>query len=487
MATNHSHEQARDFLSRRDFVRQGACASLGLTGLVSMLTQLRIMGGAMADEVPADISGYKALVCVFLSGGNDCNSTIVPVSSADYDQYAATRGNLALAKEDLLAISPKTYSDGVDYGLHPNMTGLKSLFDQEKVAILANVGTLAAPTTRDQYLAGAVEVPPQLFSHSDQSVQWQSSISDQPFTTGWGGRVADLLHTLNENAEVSMSISLGGTNSFQVGTETTQYAVDTEGSISFQGYGDNYANALNSDDTFKSTNAGQRLKGFLDIMDLEPANVMQQAFAGKVKRAYENDRLLTEALADIDIATPFPDSKAADQLRMVARLIAAQDKLNQKRQIFFVEVKGYDTHAEQVTAHGDLMTELSEALMAFYDATVEIGKSNNVTTFSSSDFGRTYTPNGGSETAGADHAWGSHAFIMGGCVNGGDIYGRFPELVVNGPDDVNGDRGRWIPTTSVDEYSATLAKWFGVSDSQMDAVFPNLSRFDNRDLGFLES
>ncbi|MGK0184789.1 MAG: hypothetical protein ACI9R3_000563 [Verrucomicrobiales bacterium] len=487
MNVKNSHDQAREFLSRRDFLRQGACASLGLTGLVSMLTQLRVMTGAMAQETTVDELGYRALVCVFLSGGNDCNNMIVPVSQTDYDQYAAVRGSLALPKDDLLALAPKTYSDGVDYGLHPGLTGVKSLFDQEKVAILANVGTLVAPTTREQYLTGSVEVPAQLFSHSDQSVQWQSSVSDKPFTTGWGGRVADLLHTLNENAEVSMSISLGGTNSYQVGTETTQYAVDTEGSISFQGYGNNYSNALNEDGTFKSTNAGKRLKAFLDIMNLEPANLMQQAFAGKVNRAYENDRLLTAALADVNIATPFPDSNAADQLKMVAQLIAAHDKLSQQRQIFFVEVKGYDTHADQVAAHGDLMTELSEALKAFYDATVEIGEDKNVTAFTSSDFGRTYTPNSGAETAGADHAWGSHAFIMGGAVKGGDIYGKFPELVVDGPDDVNGDRGRWIPSTSVDEYSATLAKWIGVSDSNMDAVFPNISRFNNRDLGFLES
>jgi uncharacterized protein (DUF1501 family) len=483
---NNSTE-AQEFLSRRDFVRQGACASLGITGLVNMLTQLRVISGAMAGEGPGGDDDYKALVCVFLSGGNDCNSTLVPVSTANYNQYVKDRGNLALPQEDLLALSPKSYSDGVDYGLHPNLAPLKTLFDNENLGILANVGTLVAPTTRDQYLSGAVEVPTQLFSHSDQSMQWQSSISDQPFSTGWGGRVADLLHTLNQNAQVSMSISLGGTNSFQVGTDTTQYAVDTEGSISFVGYGDNYGNALNEDGTFKSNNAGRRLKGFLDIMNLEPANLMQQAFSGKVNRAYENDLLLTEALADVNLTTVFPDSSAADQLNMVAQLIAAHDKLSQRRQIFFVEVRGYDTHADQLVAHGDLMTELGEALKAFYDATVEIGEQDNVTSFTSSDFGRTYTPNGGSGTAGADHAWGSHQFIMGGCVKGGDIYGDMPELVVDGPDDVNGDRGRWIPTTSVDEYSSTLARWFGVSDTQMDSTFPNLHRFNNRDLGFFKA
>ena len=455
--------------------------------MVNMLTQLRIMSGAMADETPGggDSDGFKALVCVFLAGGNDCNSTIIPVSAADYDRYASDRGNLALPKDDILEIMPKTYSDGVDYGLHPNLSPLKTLFEKEKVAILANVGTLVAPTTREQYLNKSVEVPAQLFSHSDQSVQWQSSISNQPFTTGWGGRVADLLDTLNQNAQVSMSISLAGTNSFQVGTETVQYAVDTEGSFSFSGYGNNYSNALNDDGTFKNNNAGKRLKAFLQVMDLEPANLMQQAFAGKVSRAYENDLLLTEALDGVDLNTPFPESRAGDQLKMVAQLIAAHEALNQERQIFFVEVKGYDTHADQVSAHGELMTELGEALKAFYDATVEIGEEDSVTTFTSSDFGRTYTPNGGAETAGADHAWGAHQFIMGGCVKGGEIYGEFPELAVDGPDDVNGDRGRWIPTTSVDQYAATLAKWLGVTDAQMDAVFPNLYRFDDRDLGFM--
>ena len=488
------------FLTRRDFARQSACAALGITGVVNMLTHLRLINGAVAADarpgqqlepgvVSPDPGGgdYKALVCLFLQGGNDANNVVIPISEPDYANYVADRGIIAIQpKSSILPITPATYSDGIDYGLHPNLTGVHQLFNQNKLAILANVGTLAAPITKQEYLNGSVGVPTQLFSHSDQSVQWQSSIADQPFTTGWGGRVADLLVGLNGTAEVSMSISLAGSNSFQVGNTTSQYHVTPDGSISFSGYGTNYSNALEPDMmTYKDTNAGKRLKAFHDIMALEPANLFQRAYADKVNRAYENDLLLTAALEGVVVNTPFPDSSIGDQMNMIAKLIAARSALGQQRQIFFCEIKGYDTHANQLSAHANLMTEMSEAIKAFYDATVELGVADKVTGFTASDFGRTYTPNGVTSAAGADHGWGSHGLIFGDAVQGGDMYGEMPELVVDGPDDVNGDRGRWIPKTSVDEYSATLAKWFGVGSEEMNNIFPNLPRFNTPDLGFM--
>lgn len=490
------------FKTRREFFRQGACAALGITGMVNVLSHLRMIATAMGSE-GSDSGGpgdYKALVCVFLAGGNDANNMIVPRGAAEYSAYAAARGVLAIPQEDLLAINPGTYSDGKQYGLHPNLAPLHDLFESgNKLALLANVGTLVQPTTQADYAAGA-SLPPQLFSHSDQQLQWQSSVPDKPFQTGWGGRMADLLEAWNADlgAQISMSISIAGTNSFQVGLNTVPYQVTTNGSISFAGFGpssDPYSSALNPDGTYRNTNAGYRLKALHDLTGITPDGMgyddqlFMKAYAGKVQSAYANDLLLSAALDGVSIATPFPTSSLGSQLKMAAQLIAARDSLCQSRQIIFVQATGYDTHADQISSHGNLMAELGESLRAFYDATVELGVQDNVTAFTMSDFARTYTPNGSAATAGSDHAWGSHSLVLGGAVNGGDLYGEMPDLTVNGPDDVNANngRGRWIPSTAVDEYAATLARWFGVSAEQMPIVFPNLDRFPTAGsgLGFL--
>ena len=460
--------------NRRQFIRQCACAALGTTSIASTVWNLRAVRAAAANGLDMAAAGnFKALVCLFLYGGNDANNLIIPRDATDYNAYAAARQALAIPQVSLLPITPATYSDGRTFGLHPSLVdapdgastlpGLQSLFAQGKLALLSNVGTLVAPVTRAQYLSDTAALPPQLFSHNDQSVQWQTSVPDQPPRTGWGGRMADLLISMNGTAQISMSISLAGTNTFQVGNTVFEYQMSPYGVTSLNGYSGNTKTSLDS------------------LLNLPHQNLFEAEFSKITRRSLDNAALLSTALAGVNITTFFPTGNyLADQLKMIAKMIAARNTLGMSRQIFFCSVGGYDTHGDQLTAHANLLTELNTALASFYQATVDLGVADQVTTFTASDFGRTFPVNNG---AGSDHGWGNHQIILGGAVKGGDLYGRVPALVVNGPDDT--DEGRWIPTTSVDEYSATLAKWFGVTPTDMPTVFPNLSRFASPDLGFM--
>jgi uncharacterized protein (DUF1501 family) len=446
--------------TRRTFIRQAACAALGTSGLLNTLLDLRKISAATL--VGGD---YKALVCLFLYGGNDANNVIVPHDTSGYASYAAARGVLAVPRETLL---PLTFSNGDprDFGFHPNLPELQALFNSGKLGVVSNVGTLVAPITRAQYLAGGAAVPEHLFSHSDQSVQWQTSVPDQPLRTGWGGRSADLLRSLNTGSNISLAISVAGTNTFEVGNTVIPYQVSPGGSIAFTGLSG-------------SAIADARYQGFQNLMALPRNNLFAQTYSDTVTRAINNNALLTAALASAPpLTTVFPASSLASQLNMVAKIIAARDALGMRRQLFFCAVSGYDTHGDQLTAHANLLTELSQGMSAFYNATVELGVAPDVATFTASDFGRTFPTNG----SGSDHGWGSHQFVMGGGVQGGRLFGTFPTLAVNGPDDTG--QGRWIPTTSVDEFSATLASWFGVSATDLPTVLPNIGRFANPNLGF---
>ena len=471
-------------LSRRKFLG-ACCASVGATGLLSTLAQLRLMGAvASPDNGPvsppragAPQPDYKALVCLFLAGGNDANNLVIPTDAATYAAYAAGRGALALPQNAVLPITPRT-NDGRTWGIHPAMTELRNLFNSGQFAVLANVGTLAYPMTKAQYTSGSVPRPSQLFSHNDQQVEWQSSIADKPFVTGWGGRLADLTNAFNANNRISMSITLNGQNSFQVGKKIDQYAVGTGGAIALTGNG-----------TGTSVN-GLRTAALNDALAMQNGNLFETAFGGVTTGALGASSLVSSVITG---ASPFTalfnaanNSGLAQQLHMVARLVNAQQSLNLKRQIFFVRVGGFDLHDNQVTAgattsgaHANLLRDISLSLNAFNNALTQIGAQNQVTTFTSSDFGRTYNTNGD----GSDHGWGSHHFLMGGAVQGGDIYGKMPTFAIDGPDDTG--RGRWIPTTSVDQYAGTLAKWFGVSATDMPVVLPNLGRFASSDLGFM--
>jgi uncharacterized protein (DUF1501 family) len=454
-------------LTRRSFLRS-ACTAVGLTSLASTVFDLRRIAAA------APLAGdYKALVCVFLYGGNDSNNVLVP-RGADYAAYAAARGGLALGQASLLPITPLSGGGGRQWGLHPSLTGLRNLFNQQRLALVANVGPLVAPVTRAEYLAGTAALPPQLFSHSDQTVHWQTSLPDQPARTGWGGRVADLLNALNGTAQVSMSMSLAGNNTFQVGNAVTQYQLSSEGSIGLGWYYD--GNEWNHPPSI----------AIRQLMARSYGNLFQKGYRDVFQRALDQDRLLSAALETAPaLQTAFPDTDLGRQLRMIARLISIREALGLRRQVFFCAAGGYDTHDGQigaqaeVGAHADLLTELDGAVSSFYAATVELGVASDVTSFTASDFGRTYISNGG----GSDHGWGAHHFVLGGVVAGGRFYGDVPTLAVDGPDDSSD--GRWIPTISVDEYSATLARWFGVTASDLPLVLPNIGRFATTDLGFL--
>jgi uncharacterized protein (DUF1501 family) len=455
-------------LSRRRFIGR-ACAAVGATGMLSALAQLRMIGALAADSLPTD---YKALVCLFLYGGNDSNNLLVPTDNTNYNIYAANRTVLALAQNTLLPISPKKYSDGRTWGLHPSAPELQALFGQGKLALLANTGTLVQPVTLAQYNAGTVALPPQLFSHANQQVQWQSSVPDQPFTTGWGGRLADIVNALNTNPKISMSVSVAGQNSFQVGNTVSQFAVNSSGAVVLSG-------------TTGSTLATSRAAAQQSLLNLQEQNLFEAAFGGMTSSAIADSNLLNSVLASAPtLKTVFPNTSIATQMQMIAKMIGAAPQLGLTRQVFFASLGGFDLHSDQLGAHATLFQQLSQGLNAFNSATVELGVQNQVTTFTASDFSRTFNTNGtNNTTAGSDHGWGSHHLIMGGAVSGGDIYGQVPLLELGGPQDTG--RGRWIPTSSVDEYAATLATWFGVSATNLPIVLPNIGRFATSNLGFM--
>jgi uncharacterized protein (DUF1501 family) len=447
--------------TRRTFIRQAACAALGTSGLLSTIWDLRKLSAATATN------DYKALVCLFLYGGNDANNVLIPNDLGAYNTYAAARGNLAIPQQSLIPLSI-TVGDGRNYAFHPNLPELANLFNQGKLTMVTNVGTLVAPTTRDDYINGAAAVPINLFSHEDQAVQWMTSVPDRgDIRTGWGGRAADLVASLNGNSKVSLALSIAGTNTFEVGNTVVPYLISPDGSLGLTGVGG-------------SPNDQIRIDGFKKLLALPHNKFFEAVYSDTMSRSIAENEVLSSALVGVpQLTAQFPDTDLGRQLKMVSTLIAARSNLGMQRQVFFVAVGGYDTHGDQIASQASLLTELSGGMNAFHAATVELGVEQSVTTFTASDFGRTLPTNG----SGSDHGWGSHQFVMGGAVLGNRLYGTFPTLAVNGPDDT--EDGRWIPTTSVDEFSATIARWFGVAPSDMATVFPNIGRFANPNLGFL--
>jgi len=463
-------------IDRRSFIRQSACAGVGYAGLFSAMSTLRLFNAALsAQGTPGD--DYRALVCLFLYGGNDGNNVLVPLDPADYTAYAASRGILALPQASLLPIADPN-GDGRAYGMHPNLPRLRGLYQDGRLAFLANVGTLVAPITKAEYQSGGAAIPPYLFSHNDQQVQWQTSVPDSPRKVGWGGRLADLKQALNTGSQISMNISLAGTNFFQVGNEVFQYHVTPGGSVGLSQYAETWSPRP------------QQYQALRDILGHDRGQLFEQEYALIMNRAIANDTLLRTTLAGIpQYGEKFPahapdeaPSYLQSQLRMILRLIAARTGLQMKRQIFFCSLGGFDTHDDQLNDHAELLRIIDHAVADFYQATVDLGVADRVTLFTASDFNRTFNSNG----KGSDHAWGSHQFAVGGGVLGGRIYGRMPVLVPGGPDDT-GTRGSWIPSLAVDEYSATLAKWFGVAPGEMPQVLPNINRFAQPDIGFMES
>ena len=459
-------------MKRRDFIQRALCATAGSSLFGALAGKLSIAHAATLAEPRLLGTDYRALVCVSLGGGNDAFNMLVPRSGTARTEYAAVRGALALPSAGLLALNPSVApSDGSTYGFAPAMPQLAALFNRtatpSPLAIVANVGPLLYPINKAQYQAGSVPVPAQLFSHSDQSVTWQKPAADLPARRGWGGRLADLFHATNPNPNLSMNISVDGENVFQAGNEVVPYFV-----------GQNGAESIPFVDG-QSWNAPRRA-AFIALRDAAHGHALQRQYAAVMRRSMNNGTQINAALAgEPPLATPFPDTHLGRQLEMVARLMHVRDALQMQRQIFFVGLGGFDTHDNQLEDQAEALAELDGALAAFHAATVELGLADAVTTFTSSEFGRTTSINGD----GTDHGWGSHHLVLGGAVNGRRIHGILPSLAGNGPDDA--DWGQIIPTASVDQYAATLARWYGVPPGDMGTVFPNLGRFASADLGFM--
>lgn len=447
-------------LNRRDFLKtSGAAALMAATPGISYA---QVVGG------PGPFTDYRALVCVFLFGGNDSYNMLVPNTAAEYTQYAAARQNLALLQTDLLPITPAS-SPGPDFGLHPAMGRIQTLFEAGNAAFVTNVGPLVEPTTRDQFYNGSVTLPPQLFSHNDQQDQWTSLRGVLPSKTGWAGRMADLIRDGVAGQQMATNASLAGSNLFQSADETVAYVMGPNGPIPYTGFSTTPGDILNE----------QRL-AFLRVVDAAYDSVYARGFADVQRRAIEAaDTVSTAIEGGPPISTAFPQSQLGAQLQTVARLIAVQDELQMQRQIFFVATGGFDSHDDQNQNQPGLLGGVSDAIAAFYEATEELNISDSVTTFTQSDFARTLTSNGD----GTDHAWGGNQLVVGGAVNGRDLYGDYPLLQIGGPEDIGG--GRMIPSTSADQYAATLAKWFGIPDTDLEVVAPNLGNFAQRDLGFM--
>jgi uncharacterized protein (DUF1501 family) len=446
--------------NRRDFLKTTCCSAAA--GFAAASFSRFGLVNALAQTAP----DYKALVCVFLFGGNDSNNMIIPYDSTGYNAYKSARGGLALAQGSLLPITPP--SIGSPFALHPRFTGMQSLFNSKNLAVLANVGTLIQPTTATQFRQGGAPLPMNLFSHSDQEAQMQTAILDRAADTGWAGRTADKIQSIY-GGTFPIIISLAGTNIFCEGV--VAQAIQSNGNPTqlLNGFGG-------------GTDSSARLAALQSLLTFDTGLSLIQAASTTTGNAIQNGQALAAALATgTPLATQFPqNSYFASQLQQVAKIIQVRGVLGLRRQIFFVSMGGFDTHSGQISQQDSLLNALNASLSAFYQSTVEMGVANSVTTFTLSDFGRTYSPN----SDGTDHAWGSHHLIMGGAVKGGDFYGKFPTLAVNGPDDATG-QGRWVPTTSIDQYAATLAAWFGVAPADLPTIFPNLANFTTPTLGIM--
>ncbi len=469
--------------TRRDFLRNSACA-LGGMALASSVESF----GIVHALTPQAASDYKALVCIFLNGGNDGNNMVV--SRDQYTAYSSARNaaGLAIPEANLLTISP---ASGGLFGLNPNMPEMQTLFNQGRLAVLCNNGPLVEPITRATYQNGTGKKPLQLFSHSDQVGLFQTSIANEVVQTGWGGRVADRTGVLNAAATFPQNTSIAGVNLLLTGINTRQLAIGDSNTAL------NAVLPLSSPPGSAGYTAAQitaRRTSFDQLRGMDFNLQLIKAASDTRTSALQT----SQALASVNpiLATVFPNTSLGRQLLQVARLIKACTDatagINMKRQIFFCQIGGFDTHSNQHPAtlggQDSLLQQVSQAMNAFFLATGELGVQDKVTTFTMSDFGRTLNPAGSGNAVGSDHAWGNHHLIVGGAVLGGSFYGTYPTLALGGPDDTDGGaspRGRWIPTTSVEQYAASLATWYGLSSSDLTAVFPLIGRFATPNLGFM--
>ena len=467
-------------MKRRQFLGHANCAALGSLGIANTLVNLRMIGNAVATP-PVGDDDYRALICLFLAGGNDSFNMLVPTGATEHVNYAAIRSNLALPAPDsgeptaLLPIGA-TNTGGRTFGLHHGLPEMQGLFNSGNLAFISNVGTLVEPTTLSEYKNKTVTLPRSLFSHNDQVREWQTSVPQSSLKTGWAGRLADRVMSANSSNAVSMNISLSGTNLFQTGDSAFAYSIDRDGAKVLDGAASGIASELN------------RVSGAKSLVEQSYRDVLRRAYAEESARGFNTAEVFSEAFESATLNTSFPGHYVAQDLEAVAKSIAARETLGHSRQIFFVNYTGFDNHPELLEKHGGLMANLDADLKAFWDALGELGVRDEVTLFSASDFGRTLRSNG----SGTDHAWGGHAFVMGGCVDGQKIHGTYPdesEMLINAGLDV-GSNGRMLPTTSCDEYFSELALWFGLPPGELEEVFPNLGNFysyspDTPPLGFM--
>jgi uncharacterized protein (DUF1501 family) len=451
-------------------------------GAMGVAAPLAINLAAMSEAAAFDNTDYKALVCIFLYGGNDYANTVVPYDSANYALYHQIRagtpgdeqagialGRAALAPTALTPLVAQTLTDNLQYALAPSLTGLKSLWDSGKLAVQLNVGPLIKPTTLQEYQSTNKvlnPLPPKLFSHNDQQSVWQSN-GTEGSTVGWGGKLGDLALANSSNNPNSLltCISATGNAVFVAGRDALQYQTSPAGAIRI--------NALNSGNT--------RFRDAVNaLITRSSTHLMENEYSTVTRRSIQMEGVVNGALANVNPTTVFPaNNSLAAQLKIVARLIGARSALNTRRQVFFVSLGGFDNHNLLMQDHPNLLTRVNAAMSAFYAATVELGVQNRVTTFTASDFGRTLSSN----ADGSDHGWGSHHFVMGGAVNGGRFYGTAPRVSIQSNDQVG--QGRLLPTTSVDQFAATLARWFGCNTSELPGILPNIGNFSNSSLGFV--
>lgn len=446
--------------NRRTFIRS---ASLAAAGSAAGLRPFGALN-ALAQSSP----GYKALVCIYLFGGNDANNTLVQFDTNGYANYSSIRGPLAIPQSQLLPLSASP-----NFALNPNLPDIQSLFDSNAAAFVTNVGTLIEPTTRSQYIASEFNgngLPSNLFSHPDQRLEWENAAQSTVTQTGWAGRIADTLNfTYNPNGNIPMVASVAGDTLFCDGNHTSPISI-TPGSV---GAGQ----CSEGSECAAQQATAQALLGFNSGVTLV------QADNAITTNAYAYAKSLSDAVQSVNpLKTVFPANNGlAAQLQQIAQIIQVRSALGVNRQIFFAGIGNFDTHSNQLAEQGSLLASISAAMGAFYQATQELGVQNNVTSFTMSDFGRAFQPN---SNTGSDHAWGSHHMVMGGAVKGGKLYGTFPTLALGGPDD-SGSNGRWVPTTASIQYAATLAQWFGVSAAQLPSIFPNIGNFSTTNLGFV--
>ncbi|GAB4173529.1 MAG: DUF1501 domain-containing protein [Terrimicrobiaceae bacterium] len=457
-------------LSRRRFLRQGGCAALTALPILNTILNLRLFTSVAGAAEPGP-GEYRALVCLFLSGGNDSFNMLVPRGASEYAEYALTRSDLALPQDSLLALDAQGLT-ALELGLHPAMPHLQELFNSGKAAFVANVGTLIQPTTRQQWDNESVPLPLGLFSHSDQIEQWQTSIPQARTAIGWGGRMADILRDLNPDSPVSMNISLSGNNVWQSGLQVVQYTINDWGIPGLDRYGAEWG-------------AHPFRRPVIDSqMAREYDDFFSQTFMQSKNDAMEAYEVFSAVIESEIPGNPgFPDTQLGRSLQQVARTISNRSTIGHVRQTFFVNVGGWDHHDEVLNAQNVMLADVSASVAAFQQAMETIGMANHVTLFSASDFARTLTSNG----RGSDHAWGGNHFVVGGAVNGRTIYGDYPSLAESNP--LNIGRGSLIPTTSADEYFAELALWMGVPPGSLSLVLPNITNFyspgSSPPLGFL--